>query len=421
MKRERNMAKKSDKPLAKKEPLKKKNDEMIVDIDDDDDDEEIEIEKPSGKKPSSDFSEDMEGELDDAEKTDGDDEIKDEIKKNTKEEESDDDEDSDDAKLEDDDSLEKDLESSAADGEEDNDDDEESDEEKKKSPVVLVPVSIRLDKEKMMEWFKDYNNLDSYVIFTTAGSNIFDVLGVDAPNRISVITRMSNMKDNVIREEVTATGYIPISNNKESLLRHLHVVSGVLVDLIFDGKTLTVTSGDDSSSMDPDTLKLENAVSMRNLFLSAKKKGGAIEAMDVVYKNTVVFDGKTFADLYSRWSKYKTEYMALMIDNDKVTARFIDEMNDISRKNAGASVVITPMRIDSKGTFQIGFTLSSMKPMNNAASNDEITIHYFSNDHPYIVTTKSGDTTMIVASTVVPQKGPEEKDDETEGEEEGEE
>lgn len=304
------------------------------------------------------------------------------------------------------DSLQHELEASAAEeSDEDENPDEDAEDKNKTPPVVLVPVSLRLDKSKIIEWFKKFNELDSYVIFTYAGSNYVELFGVDAPSRISVMTKVSNLESEGVRKEVSETGYIPMSNDKESLLRHMNVVTGNLIDLIFDGKNLTIRSGEESSSFSPSADQVTKVVAMRKLF-NMKESDDVINALDVEYVNKMVFD-KKFCDLYGRWDKYKREYIAFIIDDQKVMGRLVADMTELD-KNTGAKINIEPTSITSSGQFQITFTATSMKPMNNVAADDEISIHYFANDFPYIVTTKSGATTMIIASTIVPQKSPEE-------------
>jgi len=368
------MAKKAEKPIEKKGTVVPD----LIDMDDDDE----------GK---------------DAPNLSDGDEIEEALKEAS---ESDDDDDSEE-------SLEQELASSAAgkSGDDDDEEPEETKEEKKKTPVVLVPVSIRLDKAKIIAWFKKFDSLDSYVIFTNAGDNQVELFGVDAPSRISVLTKLSNLDSESIKKEVTKTGYIPMSNDKESLLRHLNVVGGDIVDLIYDGKDLTIRTSEDESTFSPNANQVDKAVAMKKLFKMDTDKDGGIKALDVVYKNEMVFDNEKFSDLFSRWKNYKREYMAYVIDDTKVMCRFIEDMADLDKKS-GAKVAITPKAITSTGKYQITFTKLSLEPMAAIVGDDDIVIHYFSNDHPYIVTTKNGETIMIVASTIVPTKMPEEEDEE---------
>jgi hypothetical protein len=298
-------------------------------------------------------------------------------------------------------SIEDELAESAAEpsGEEVEDEDAES---YKEEEIVLVPASVRLDMAELAGWFKRFDGLDSYVIFTTSGNDFVELVGLDSAHRISVLSKMPNLETETKRKKLDTTAQIPISNDKESLAKHLNVIgSGEMVDLIFDGKDLTIKCGDDETTFTPDARQVAPSASMKKVFES-KAEGDELTALGQTYSNYMVF-AEGFSELVARWEKYGREFAAFVIEGKKVTCRFISEMEDLDGK-AGATVVVVPKKIVSSGANTIAFTKLSMVPMKKIAAEDEITIHYFSDDHPYIVTTKSGQTMIVVASTIKPKE-----------------
>lgn len=297
-----------------------------------------------------------------------------------------------------DESLQEELEASGAVG----NGEEAPAEEEKKERAVLVPVSIRLGRDELVSWFKTHDSLESYVIFTTAGSNFVEIVGFDAPHRLSVLTKLSNLETEAIRKDVTQTGFIPLSNKKETISRHINVVGGKTIDIAFDGKDITIKSGEEESTFTPEADQVDEAIEMKRLF-NSKIDGDKIEALGVTYTNYLVFD-KKFGDILGRWEKYNRDYLAFVIDGSKVRGRFVSDMADVNGKG-GATVIVEPKKVSVNGQYTIAFTGISVSSLKKTlADDDELTVFFFSDDYPYIVATKSGKTMMVIASTIEDKK-----------------